>query len=338
MFNNISKLFPNKMVRVILVISTLLLIASIFAPLLFTSFSIIDFSETGQIGDTIQGIMSPFIGIAGILLTFVAFYIQFEANEKQKSALEEQNKAIAKQNRASSITAFESNLFELLRIHQSILDETKVMWDFSGTPTTTRYGQDLIEWITAQIVRNYDAIKAEHSEVSQKQATILAFLFCYYGKNLYENKKLSLKYKECAPALLKNNQQSCNILKNGFGSALSRYFRNIYQIYKYIDSAKFLEQHEKYYYSKIVRSTLSTAEQNLLYYDMLSPLGEAWTKEELVFKYKPIKNMSLEENKLYSPVEWIKSFDTKNEMDTEYIYDFFEYYDDEINKFDGRGD
>jgi len=84
MFKLIKTMFPNNMVRCILCLSIILLISSVFAPILFTSFSIFDFSETGQIGDTIQGIMSPFIGIAGILLTFIAFYIQYEANEKQK--------------------------------------------------------------------------------------------------------------------------------------------------------------------------------------------------------------------------------------------------------------
>lgn len=37
----------------------------------------VDFSETGPIGDTIGGIMNPFIALVGILLTFLASLLVF---------------------------------------------------------------------------------------------------------------------------------------------------------------------------------------------------------------------------------------------------------------------
>ena len=52
-------------------------------PYLLTQFSILDFTETGQIGDTIGGTMSPFVGILAAVLTFMAFWIQYQANEEQ---------------------------------------------------------------------------------------------------------------------------------------------------------------------------------------------------------------------------------------------------------------
>lgn len=45
-------------------------------PVLFVKFSIIDFTSTGQIGDTIGGIMGPFIAILAALLNFIAFWAQ----------------------------------------------------------------------------------------------------------------------------------------------------------------------------------------------------------------------------------------------------------------------
>src|SRR5690606_14381298 len=39
--------------------------------------------RTGQIGDTIGGIINPFIALAGVLLTFLAFYMQIKANQIQ---------------------------------------------------------------------------------------------------------------------------------------------------------------------------------------------------------------------------------------------------------------
>ena len=51
-------------------------------PVLLTQipYCIVDFSNTGQIGDTIGGIMGPFVAIAAAVLTFFAFWVQFKAN------------------------------------------------------------------------------------------------------------------------------------------------------------------------------------------------------------------------------------------------------------------
>lgn len=65
----------------------LLIIFSFFAPYLFTgesSCNRYDFTQTGPIGDTIGGLMNPFIAIAGVIMTFLAFLMQVRANEIQR--------------------------------------------------------------------------------------------------------------------------------------------------------------------------------------------------------------------------------------------------------------
>ena len=66
-----------------------LVIGGCFAPWLFTGEGCerLDFTETGQIGDTIGGLMGPFIAMAGVFLTFVAFLMQVRANEIQREQL-----------------------------------------------------------------------------------------------------------------------------------------------------------------------------------------------------------------------------------------------------------
>ncbi|WP_143077704.1 putative phage abortive infection protein [Myroides guanonis] len=92
------------------------LVFSFFAPYFFTSTSIgkslITGEHTGHIGDTIGGIMSPFIAIAGVLLTFLAFYIQYQANKKV------QNQFIIQQ--------FESQFYEMLHLHRENLNEMNI--------------------------------------------------------------------------------------------------------------------------------------------------------------------------------------------------------------------
>jgi hypothetical protein len=47
----------------------------------------VDFTETGQIGDTIGGTMSPIVAIAGVFMTFIAFLMQINANRIQSEQL-----------------------------------------------------------------------------------------------------------------------------------------------------------------------------------------------------------------------------------------------------------
>lgn len=59
---------------------------------------------TALIGDTLGGVIGPIIAFIGVILTFFAFYIQYEANNVQRKAL--------------FMDQFESKFFELIRMHR----------------------------------------------------------------------------------------------------------------------------------------------------------------------------------------------------------------------------
>ena len=86
-----------------------------YFPALFTESGRLDFRNTGQIGDTIGGIMGPFVAIAAAILTFLAFWVQFKANEQQRNDI--------------ALERFESNLFQLIQIQEEITN------NLSFTPT-----------------------------------------------------------------------------------------------------------------------------------------------------------------------------------------------------------
>lgn len=70
---------------VLVILSIALIVFSIFAPRLITEYySTWDFSNRGVIGDTLGGIMNPFIAIAGVFSTFLAFLMQVKANQIQR--------------------------------------------------------------------------------------------------------------------------------------------------------------------------------------------------------------------------------------------------------------
>lgn len=81
-----NKLF--KVSIILAVISLLLIIFACFAPGIFTQCgSLVDFTNTGQIGDTIGGTMGPIVALAGVFMTFIAFLMQVDANKIQSCQL-----------------------------------------------------------------------------------------------------------------------------------------------------------------------------------------------------------------------------------------------------------
>lgn len=66
-------------------------------------------SETGTIGDTFGGTLGPIIGLIAAILTFMAFYVQYEANQQQQKDLK--------------LERFENKFFEMLRLHKENVNE-----------------------------------------------------------------------------------------------------------------------------------------------------------------------------------------------------------------------
>lgn len=73
------------------------------------------FIGKGEIGDTIGGIMGPFVAIIAAFLTFIAFLIQYDANELQKKELERQKKIRQREE-------FEVKLYKMLDEHKDNLN------------------------------------------------------------------------------------------------------------------------------------------------------------------------------------------------------------------------
>ncbi len=74
-----SKNPMKKLATITLILGILL---TVLFPFIFTAFSIgIDFTNTGEIGDTIGGITAPIIGLVGSILVYLALQSQIEANE-----------------------------------------------------------------------------------------------------------------------------------------------------------------------------------------------------------------------------------------------------------------
>ncbi|CAA9194671.1 hypothetical protein FLA105534_00261 [Flavobacterium bizetiae] len=117
-------------------------ISVIFLPWLLTreSISFVDYNKKRAIGDTINGIAGPFIALAGAILTFLAFYIQYKANLEQRnqftktlknqeketkeqliqynSNLERQIEEKKEQEKIWRTERFENQFYEMIRLHK----------------------------------------------------------------------------------------------------------------------------------------------------------------------------------------------------------------------------
>jgi hypothetical protein len=137
--------------------SWFLLIAAIICclPWILAKHSWIDFTGTGQIGDTIGGVMGPFVALAAAGLTFIAFWVQYNANIQQRHDI--------------AIERFESNLFEMIHIQQEITNELKVIGDDANNNRVSKSGRDVFQCIY-EIIKVRIKIENATSSLSLQRA------------------------------------------------------------------------------------------------------------------------------------------------------------------------
>ena len=150
----------------------------LFLPVLLTKFPfcISDFSNTGPIGDTIGGIMGPFVAIAAAILTFLAFWVQFKANEQQRKDI--------------ALERFESNFFELLHFHQEITNGLLLKCNMKSHPSEEK-GRDVFQLlyentiITGGYVGIKDIIKSNVNNWNDKYLNSPIGFLDHYFRLLY---------------------------------------------------------------------------------------------------------------------------------------------------------
>ncbi len=263
----------------------------------------IDFSESGPIGDTIGGILGPFIAIAAAILTFLAFWVQFKANEQQKRDLR--------------IERFENKFYELLKLHKDNVNELRL-----GNSN----GRDVFVHLTNELRVCYkvcENIVPQNPDFSNINLIKFAYNIFYFGtekqsekylfgqfnpieKKLYDIVITHLtlfkkKYRSIENSPRGNNtnyRYKENISLDlfyppfeGHVSKLGHYFRHLFQSAQFVvnQSSDLLTENQKYSYIKMLRAQLSDYEQLLIYYNSIAWFDTEW--RELFTKFRLIKNI-----------------------------------------------
>jgi hypothetical protein len=309
----------------IIIFSILIGVICIF-PYWFTSNSNssgVDFSKTGQIGDTIGGIMGPFIAIAAAVLTFIAFWVQYQANRQQVAQFQRQAEDV-------TIERFESKFYELLRIQRGNINEIQIGSSLNGRKAfiSMFFEFRFCYAMTKKFIEDYN-----HEELgfeSTDEPTILDIAYHIFFMGIGDNSDklvivslagrceqqflfdlisyLHIHVKETYE--LNSNEvfriklhDNPNVLQysskymplGGHISRLGHYFRHLFQAVKFIaeQDQELFPEDKKCEYTKTLRAQLSDYEQLLLFYNVVSTLGNAWTKEPANFikRFRMIKNM-----------------------------------------------
>ena len=117
-----------------LLVFCIIVVVICLLPSLMVRPGMYDFSNTGQIGDTIGGIMGPFVAIAASFLTFIAFWVQYKANVQQRHDI--------------ALERFESNLFEMIHIQQDIVKGLVLEeYNMDSKITRSEKGRDVFQFV-----------------------------------------------------------------------------------------------------------------------------------------------------------------------------------------------
>jgi len=263
-------------------------------------------ANTGAIGDTIGGITGPMIGFIGVFLTFLAFYIQYQANQVQISALEEQKKSGQQQEKQIILQQFESNYFELLKIHRENVREL-IYRGNEGRNVITKMVNELFEIM--QVIIDDNVIR--ENKLDEQDLANISFTILFFGTDetvtdVLENRFFN-KYSRIYDSILlivnrlrklNNPYSSIEYYFSGHQSRMGHYFRHLRRSILFVHRNETLTENQKKDYVRTLRAQLSNHEQILLFFFSISDLGVKWelestNNEPLITYYSLIRNIPL---------------------------------------------
>jgi hypothetical protein len=314
--------------RCLIGFALILILFALYAPFILTReapTAEFDFSHTGEIGDTIGGLMNPFITLSGVIITGLAFYMQYQANQLQRELFQiAQNDTKQQFKQQLDTQKFESQFYEMLNLHRANITEMKISgYDFEENLKKridkTTEGRKVFVTMKTE----FECIISLYCEDRALSKT--GFERCYWlfffgidqfekkypNENLLINKlKEATKQHKYPDNQIINNEArksfSTTKLKfnykpfSGHASRLGHYFRHLYMAVKFVVNSDVVANYDdKMKYLRILRAQLSNHEQILLFYNWLGDFGTDWENKENRFFTEYCMIHNLWHNNLY---------------------------------------
>lgn len=314
-----------------------------------------DYDELGPYGDYIGGILNPLIAVFAVFAAGFAFYAQYQANMLVQEQFEKQQKK-------DHIQDFENKLFNLLNIHHQIISDIDI-----DSAKIFHHQDELKEFIeeNEMVKKTYSSEiitddKYTSRDVFKYVFNILDYLLSidmwinddidYATENIEDIKKFnlifdqnfSLKYKETTRDT--KFPQIYNTIYSLVNTDLGHYFRNLYNIVKFIDGTHFSEDEVedykiKYSYLSILRAQLSDAELKILFLNCIYYYGNEKFKP-LLEKYSFFKIIPIDSdddnifNIYYKFYEKVAFCPLKNNDDIRFFLNIYKFQKIEISKIE----
>ncbi|SDH22046.1 putative phage abortive infection protein [Chitinophaga filiformis] len=280
-----------------------------------------------QIGDTIGGIMGPPIAFLGAGLTFLAFWIQYRANQLQRSqfriSLRQQEDQLEEQQRIWEVERFESRFYDLLKNHKENVTEMNLAPDVIGKVSFQAlfYEMRHVYNVIIDVKKSHPMIDAQQP-AERLNAMLMAYNIFYYGigpnsekayigdfssleKSMFIRVKGILQnWQKSYQTIGKLRESAAEELRakwpihyhyypyDGHSNLLGNYYRQLYQTVTYVQTRTFLDHNQKYDYLRFLRAQLTTFEQLMLFYNGTTWFPDKW---KIYFTdFRLIKNIPLE--------------------------------------------
>ncbi len=232
----------------------------------------------GVFGDSFGALNTLFSGLAftGII---VSIFLQSVELKETRNEIKNQGSQFKEQTDALNKQVFENTFFQLIHLHNEIIQSISV------EHPTGKFGK----WIT-----------------TSGRAAFQELYIGKFGEGMFLH-ELEISAEE-TPS---DTDGYYMLFHEKYGNQLGNYFRNIYQILKFIERSNVKD---KKFYSNLLRAQLSSYELALLFFNCLSELGKKEFKP-LVEKFEFFEHlpwmdfMSEEDIRMYS----IKAYGKTNE-------------------------
>ncbi len=247
-------------------------------------FSDIPKKDLGTFGDS-WGMLTSIFSVLAFMGVSYSLLLQVDAFKRSEKEAIKQDYLSLKKN-------FESNLFQMLSLFQTIISEIRITkYEVRGNDNPVRNGR-------SSFVTIYNAAFAKHKgEFQEKKYDNISAVYIDLF-NLFKG-------------IVKDTQLN-----------LGHYFRFLYNIFRYIDESDVSEE-DKVEYSKIVRAQISNYELLLLFYNIMHTEGMKF--EKYVVKYQLFDNLPI--NELISPIHALllnpKAYGENANFDREKLMQYF---------------
>ncbi|KDM89662.1 putative phage abortive infection protein [Photobacterium galatheae] len=232
--------------------------------------------DLGTLGDSFGALNTLFSGFAfaGII---VSIYLQSKELKETREEIKAQGEQFKLQTQALNKQNFETTFFQLLSLYNEILNSIYVEHKF-GKEKSKIFGREAVK-----VLYMNKFMDGEYRH------------YLYY--NGFKDEPITEKHIQYLD------------FHRVYGSVIGHYFRNIYQILKFVDESSVVD---KKLYTNLLRAQLSSSELALLFYNCLSEIGSGKFKC-LIEKYNflehlpPLQDIDVREVTMYKKEAFGKS-------------------------------